>query len=202
MTVLKPNILSWAWAVLVLLNPVEVEVFSLAKALPIKAGYVDCCLQIKAMQTIPWKPQLWHSLTTGNVCQVTQVSVPPVWFHSYFTPGLWFPDYPYCSCAAFGSNNFGQLFLSKRKCWHSWQTSQLQADHTGCVPPRLELLLYATVIQHSPRKPSSLSSPLQTLRPCRTCDTPSCPQVRKHSPSRQKSCYWYLGIYVTSPDKL
>ena len=138
--------------------------------------YVDCSLQIKAMQTIPWKPQLQHSLTTGNVCQVTQVSTLPVWFHSYFTPGCWFPDYPYCSRAAFGSNNFGRLFLSKRKCWHSWQTSQLQANHIGCVPPRLELLLYATAIQHSPRKPSSLSSPLQTLRPCRTRDAPPCPQ--------------------------
>lgn len=61
MTVLKSNILSWAWAVLVLMNPEEVEVFSLAKALPINTGYTDCSLQIKA---IPWKPQLQHSLTS------------------------------------------------------------------------------------------------------------------------------------------
>lgn len=86
MTILKPNIPSWAWTVLVLMNPGEVEMFSLAKALPINTGYTDCSLQIKAMQEIPWKPQLQHSFTMGNICQVTQVSTSPVWFHSYFHP--------------------------------------------------------------------------------------------------------------------
>lgn len=121
MTILNPNVLSWAWAVLVLMNPEEVEVFSLSKALPINTGYTDCSLQIKA---IPWKPQLQHSLTMSDICQVTQVPTPPVWFHSYFTPRVWIPDYPYNSCAAFGSKNFGQLFPSKRKCWLRWQRSQ------------------------------------------------------------------------------
>lgn len=88
MGALKANILSWAWAVLILLNPVEVGVFSLAEALPINIGYVDCSLQINAAQTIPLKPWLQHSLTTHNICQVTQVSTQPAWFPSYFTPGL------------------------------------------------------------------------------------------------------------------
>lgn len=59
MAVLKLNMLSWAWAVLVLMNPEEVEEFSLAKALSINTGNTDCSLQIK---TIPWKSQLQHSL--------------------------------------------------------------------------------------------------------------------------------------------
>lgn len=144
MGALKANILSWAWAVLILLNPVEVGVFSLAEALPINIGYVDCSLQINAAQTIPLKPWLQHSLTTHNICQVTQVSTQPAWFPSYFTPGLLFPDYPYCSRAAFGRRDFGRLFLSERRCWHSWQASLLSADHTGCVPPGSACSLWQT----------------------------------------------------------
>lgn len=48
------------------MSPEEVEVFYLAKALFINTGYIDCSLQIKA---IPWKPQLQHSLTMGNICR-------------------------------------------------------------------------------------------------------------------------------------
>lgn len=154
------------------------------------------------MQTIPWKPQLQHSLTTSNVCQVTQLYTEPVWFHSYFTPGLWFPDYPCCSRAAFGSNDFGQLFLSKRKYWHSWQTSQLQADYIARVPPRLGLLLYVTIVppaSESLPPPAALYRPLQLAVPV---TIPPCPQISKHSPSRYKFCYWRLGIYVISLDKL
>lgn len=162
MTALKPNILSWAWAVQLLLNTVEVEVFSLAKALPINRGYVDCSLQIKAMQTIPWKAQLQHCLTTRNVCQVTQVSTLPVWFHSYFTPGLWLPDYPYCSRAAFSSNSLGQLFLSKRKCWHSWQTANSRQIILDVYLPGLDSgsmrLLFSTA-------PESLPPPAALCRP-------------------------------------
>lgn len=146
MTVLKPNIPSWAWTVLVLMNPGEVEMFSLAKALPINTGYTDCSLQIKAMQEIPWKPQLQHSFTMGNICQVTQVSTSPVWFHSYFCPRALDSGKQNYSCSAFGSKNFGQLFPSKRKCWHRWQRSQVQSDHIGCVIPRLGLLFHGTAI--------------------------------------------------------
>lgn len=84
MGTLKYDILSRVCAVLILLN--TVEVFSLAEVLPINIGYVDCSLQINAVQKIPLIGYLQHSLTTHNTCQVTQVSKQPVSFPSYFTP--------------------------------------------------------------------------------------------------------------------
>lgn len=76
MGALKDDILSRVCTVLILLN--TVDVFLLAEVLHINIGYVDCSLQINAVQKTPLKGYLQHSLTTYNICQATQVSTQPV----------------------------------------------------------------------------------------------------------------------------